>query len=179
LLSLGENEPHLGVRGPVVNWAWSEPLMEAGSGAHPVAGTGSSGVFRRSNAPSNGKVPSLRARSRNPREGQLLATHDLCKRVNWSLWKTRDLARITGVIELAPTRKSPPLCELDTLALFVVVARRFAATGDPVQGYTALVAGAGRAADARSAGEPWAEELTRLYRQVMDRYAALYNIARD
>lgn len=82
-------------------------------------------------------------------------------------------------MEAVSSRVSPPLCELDALTLFVVVARRFAASGDPVQGYTALVAGAGRAADARRAGEPWAEELARLYRQIMDCYADLYGIARE
>lgn len=61
----------------------------------------------------------------------------------------------------------------------VVVARRFAAAGDAAQGYTALAAGSGRAADARHAGEPWADELARLYRQVMDYYADCYGIARE
>lgn len=61
----------------------------------------------------------------------------------------------------------------------VIVARRFAALGEADQGYTALAAGSGRAVDARSAGEPWADELARLYRQVMDFYAECYDIGRD
>lgn len=79
----------------------------------------------------------------------------------------------------AGSRISPPLSELDALTLFVIVARRFAASGDAAQGYTALVAGAGRAAEARRAGEPWADELAHLYRRVMDCYADLYGIARE
>jgi hypothetical protein len=59
------------------------------------------------------------------------------------------------------------------------VAGQLAATGEVDRGYTALAAGCGRAADARQAGEPWADELGRLYRLIMDYYADCYGVARD
>jgi len=74
---------------------------------------------------------------------------------------------------------SPPLAELDALTLCVQMARALAASGDVPGGYSVLAAGAARARDARGQAEPWAGELERLYRCVMNRYAECYDVARD
>ena len=82
-------------------------------------------------------------------------------------------------MEAARPRTTPPLCELDTLAVCVLVAGQLAAKGDVEHGYTTLAAGCGRAAEARQAGEAWADELDRLYRLIMDYYAVCYGVARE
>jgi hypothetical protein len=115
----------------------------------------------------------LSAEPASVRGGSWRALHGLS-----GLTRAPAAAKNRGVMD-SQRPATPPLSELDALTLCVKLARALAASGDIPAGYSALAAGSARAREARSQGEPWAGELERLYRCVMDRYAECYNVARD
>jgi two-component system, OmpR family, alkaline phosphatase synthesis response regulator PhoP len=67
-----------------------------------------------------------------------------------------------------------PVVEIDLLTMAAADAFDLAARGSVAEGCACLTAGLQRAAAARAAGKPWADELACRYREIRDHYAARY-----
>ena len=62
----------------------------------------------------------------------------------------------------------------DRLTMTAAEVFDLAVRGNVDDGYACLAAGLQRAAAARAAGRPWADELARRYQELRDHYAARY-----
>ena len=67
-----------------------------------------------------------------------------------------------------------PNVEIDRLTMTAAEAFDLAVRGSVDDGYACLAAGLQRAATARAAGRPWADELARRYQELRDHYVARY-----
>lgn len=71
-----------------------------------------------------------------------------------------------------------PRIEVDNLINAVFKARDLAADGLIADGYQVLLLGKQKALEGEANSEPWAEELEGRWDAALERYAALYGVAR-